>query len=745
MLKGTFKNCYGIENFTLKVIKFSESNKAIIYAPNGVMKSSLARTFEQLSRKELPNDRIFTHRTTEFDITYKTQNITHETPKNDLDCLNTFVINSFDEAYQSENISNFLINPDLRRRYQGLIKTFDKDLNSFISSLNKLSKIVAKNIHDTICKDFGFEIDSEWTDILLDIEMFYNSYKEDESLKSIQYSQLFNDKTMAMLQDPDFVAQINIYVSQVNKMLSESEVLSTAFNDYNASELGKTFNKHNLFASNNKIILNNGETISTKKDWDDAVKLELKKIKDDPDIAASYDKINSVINKNAQATGLRKLLESNKNIILRLNDLDELKKSLWLNYLKGMDSTYIQLCASIRTYKTEIEDLIRVANNDQPRWQSTIDEFNNRFRAPYKLEIQNQANVILKNDVPQIVFVYEDGNRKVSKTHTEMMEILSMGERRALYLLNIIFDTNLIIEKAQSNNKHALIIFDDIADSFDYKNKYSIIEYVDDIASNQYIDILLLTHNFDFYRTVRNRIGISHKNSFVVQRQDENSISMSKFSYTKDVFKAMVVELIRDGNIDNLVKEKWLIAGIPFLRNISDYLGKKNNVDALTELLHIKNITLTATIEDLWDIYIDVIDASAINYPDKSKTVIRKLFELADTISQDTSESVNLENKIIMSMAIRLKAEQVMIDIASSQRIQFPTVSSVQTREWYNKIKPSLQQEEILLFEQVLMMTSENIHINAFMYEPIIDISDWRLKELYNSLKSLEQQYISAP
>lgn len=49
-----------------------------------------------------------------------------------------------------------------------------------------------------------------------------------------------------------------------------------------------------------------------------------------------------------------------------------------------------------------------------------------------------------------------------------------------------------------------MIVLDDISESFDYKNKYAIIEYISDIS--EYTDsndeklfkILFLTYNFDF-------------------------------------------------------------------------------------------------------------------------------------------------------------------------------------------------------------------------------------------------------
>ena len=39
--------------------------------------------------------------------------------------------------------------------------------------------------------------------------------------------------------------------------------------------------------------------------------------------------------------------------------------------------------------------------------------------------------------------------------------------------------------------------------------------------------------------------------------------------------------------------------------------------------------------------------------------------------------------------------------------------------------------------DSVVLMTPENIHVNSFMYEPIIDMSDVALRDLYSKVKSL--------
>ena len=63
--------------------------------------------------------------------------------------------------------------------------------------------------------------------------------------------------------------------------------------------------------------------------------------------------------------------------------------------------------------------------------------------------------------------------------------------------------------------------------------------------------------------------------------------------------------------------------------------------------------------------------------------------------------------------------------------------SSNQTREWFEQARPYMTPEEIAVIENVNLITPESIHINSFMFEPLIDISDWTLKDLYQAVKNL--------
>ena len=66
-----------------------------------------------------------------------------------------------------------------------------------------------------------------------------------------------------------------------------------------------------------------------------------------------------------------------------------------------------------------------------------------------------------------------------NRSTLESLDVLSQGKRRALYLLNIIFE----LEKIKATGKECVLIINDIADSFDYKNKYVIIEYFYELAN----------------------------------------------------------------------------------------------------------------------------------------------------------------------------------------------------------------------------------------------------------------------
>lgn len=345
------------------------------------------------------------------------------------------------------------------------------------------------------------------------------------------------------------------------------------------------------------------------------------------------------------------------------------------------------------------------------------------------MHIDNQDEVILKEDTPAISFKYNDGEevRKIEKR--QLLSILSNGEKRAFYILNVIFEIQARIKEG----KETLLIIDDIADYFDCKNKYDILEYLKDILRNSIFKIIILTHNFDFYRTVGSRLDIS-RNHCLMTSKTINGISLIKGNYLKDIFSIWKNKINSD--------DKILIASIPFVRNIVEYIEEKdsNNYLVLTSLLHIKEDSLKIKIGDLEKIYNEVWKVPK-NFKNKERTVMEVIDEQAELICKLGTEEMELANKIVLSIAIRLEAEKYMISLVND-KILIKAIKKNQTSELFEIYRQrfALENDMIKTIEQVNLMTPENIHMNSFMYEPILDMNDEHLRHLYEKLK--EKNYL---
>jgi hypothetical protein len=151
-----------------------------------------------------------------------------------------------------------------------------------------------------------------------------------------------------------------------------------------------------------------------------------------------------------------------------------------------------------------------------------------------------------------------------------------------------------------------------------------------------------------------------------------------------------------------------------------------------------KNDTAAITVQDMENIYRSIINRPNQPLATPSKSVLDIVYELADEIEQENDEQAELESKIILSIAIRLKAETFMIGKIADQPF-VDGITKYQTMELLKKYKKDFpaEKESIALMEQVNLMTPENIHLNSFMYEPILDMSPKHLKQLYAAVKDV--------
>ncbi len=743
MLSGRFENCYGIKEFDMGTgINFSKSNKALIYAPNGVMKTSFTKVFEDLSKGKASRDRIFPAVTTSYSIRYYSNDyvFTSANPKNVPSCDAVYVVNSFSDNFEftKETVSTLLADEATRNEYNVLMAQFSEQIIALEAELAIKAGLTKPKVKDTLISDLGLPGTADWPDIINGIHSLLKKEELTAYLGEIKLAVLFHDKAVKEYGKPEFRRYIQQYIDRLGELLQNSELLSTSFTDRGAEALTKTFSANNLFSAQHKIVLRNGTEIHSVNEWKEAVEAQIKRMYDDETLQTAFEKLKKNLTANNDVDAARQIIIEHRQIIPLLFEIPRTKKRMWAAYCSQLEKPFSDYYNEISRFTERVRELYERAAAQSERWRQVVEEFNRRFRVPFTVQINNKSNFILKDEAPNLSFLYKRGIGKEQQsadlTKDSLLPSLSMGEKRAMYLLYILFDLERIRIQAEAGQKH-LVITDDIADSFDYKNKYAIIEYLADLSQNIGIDLLMLTHNFDFYRTVMSRLGLCRDHCYIAQRDDTGKIKMTVFRYQKDFFKKIIINGIKGE--DDYTRKKMLVASVPFYRNLADYCGDNDVNLKLTCFLHYKSTpidTSNVTLADLWTIIKQYIKESKATFGTQGYYDTVQL--LAADISKDFDD-ISLENKLIVSIASRLRAEKYLKQVISSHEGSCPDSTSSQMRDWYKKAKPFLTDDERRLMDDINLITPESIHVNAFMYEPLIDVSIWMLKEVFRRTTTL--------
>ena len=713
------ENCYGIHKLN-HVFNFDACQNYMVYAPNGTMKSSFAQCFKDFSERKESEDRIYPERITKREIS--SDNNSPLLPENIL------VIEPYNKDYASQQVSTLLVNKDLKQKYDSIYDNINKTKDFLISKLKNLSGLKLDEIETTFSTDFTQDSKS----FFKAISRVYSEVidAKNSPLSSIKYSKIFNPKIINELEKKEFRDSLNEYIENYDRLISSSNFFKKGiFNHNNASDIAKSLKDNGFFKANHGVYINElGKKVevASEQALEDIISKEKETILNDESLQKAFNAIDKILSKNKDVREFRDYIENNKFILPELKNLNVLKQELWIAYLYLEKETYTLLYDTYQTAKQDLTNIIETAKEERTEWIDIIDIFNKRFSVPFIVTIENQEDVILKNDTPNVVFKFKDDighPQKVDKD--KLLNTLSNGEKRALYLLNIIFE----VEARKKQNQPTLFVIDDIADSFDYKNKYAIIEYLKEISNVEIFKQIILTHNFDFYRTICNRLNGKWENHLQAIKNGEN-ILIKETKYQKNPFQYWK---------DHLDKKQYLIASIPFLRNLAEYCGYKSEYDKLTSLLHIKQNLPELSLVELENILHTLcIDKGNTHLSSQEVNVKDIIFKTADEIALENDEIMELEKKIVLSIAIRLKAEEFTI-----KKINMPnfvnTISKDQTYhliEKYKNLFPN-EYENIKILDEVNLMTPENIHLNSFMYEPIIDMSNTHLKTLYNDIKNL--------
>ncbi len=160
----------------------------------------------------------------------------------------------------------------------------------------------------------------------------------------------------------------------------------------------------------------------------------------------------------------------------------------------------------------------------------------------------------------------------------------------------------------------------------------------------------------------------------------------------------------------------------------------------LTSLLHWKEDTAQIPIGKYYEIYNRLFGTTYETT--NTNSFVELLFTKANEIkNRGNHDGLNLEDKVLLSIAIRMRSEIFLIE--EMRKINEYDTYWCQSKNQFGALIKSYVKElpnssAIKTLEKVSITVSSNIHLNSFMYEPILDLTIEHLITLYSEILELE-------
>ena len=279
-IKINLENCYGIGHLSFDFIFDNESKCYSIYAPNGFMKSSFAKT---LMNMDDAKDIVHPERPPKCDVT--------DDAGTKISQDNIFVIEPYKEKFTSDKASLLLVNPIIKKAYDEALLKIEKKKDSLLKSLKQLSGLTSKTITPESELLRCFEQKSLF-DFLESLETEINTLP-DTDLSKLSYNALFNEKTITFLESGQIKSQIQDYVEKYNQLVEDSPILSKSFNHYHAKTIEKNLTDNGFFKAAHTLnlfdsIKKTKEEISSADDLSAKIEIEKKKIFADEELNKKF-------------------------------------------------------------------------------------------------------------------------------------------------------------------------------------------------------------------------------------------------------------------------------------------------------------------------------------------------------------------------------------------------------------------------------------------------------------------------
>ncbi|MGQ5248012.1 hypothetical protein [Xanthomonas arboricola] len=298
-LKVVLQNCYGIHSlshefdFDTGINQEKKQSRAYaIYAPNGLMKSSFAKTFEDVGNGIEPKEERYS-RVSECSMTLDGFPIIKE---------NIYVLKSeIDIGLDSPAMTDILVNPEKKARYDELLVGLEKHKVKLIGALQKKSKIKKGDVERVMLADL------EEISLPACIQKLSEHPCLDD-LTPYEYATIFDPRSLEVLKSNEFISKAHEFSKRYQDLFTKvgSIYKRGVFNPVRAETSFSTLDKQGFFAGGHRVHLSGEEASIDKKELDE----KLSQIHAEIDGDIELKKLRSSLARNVQTQALNELIES---------------------------------------------------------------------------------------------------------------------------------------------------------------------------------------------------------------------------------------------------------------------------------------------------------------------------------------------------------------------------------------------------------------------------------------------------
>lgn len=282
-------NCFGIKHLEHTFSYDNDKNVHLIYAPNGCMKTSFAKTMRYVSKqsKNTPCDMLH-----EKDAAYKGL-VSVTIDGRSITSEHLFVADGEEDVDASKSFANFLASSVLKSRYEAIYNSLIIQKDAVIRQLNNVSRSsdCEKEILATFKQNDNDTIFSVLERLAEEITVPKPSF-------DFRYNDIFDksEKVKGFVEKNR--DKLKTYFDQFQLLIGNSKIFRShdghTFGTFQASQLEKSVSDGDFFGVEHKIVLYGcAEPVSSAEDLSEILTKEKTTILSDEKLRGIFDSITS--------------------------------------------------------------------------------------------------------------------------------------------------------------------------------------------------------------------------------------------------------------------------------------------------------------------------------------------------------------------------------------------------------------------------------------------------------------------